>query len=369
MKKVFLLAVAALAFSCQSSKSEKIDPVTGEVIVENTTESESENKPEENAELISHPMKDNKGQVMLLMTLPANWKLHSEPGKAAMTGPNDIFVYNLPMKNFMHSNDQMMAQVYQQNGGKLRMPMTAEQVIRQDFVPIAKKDGAKLISVSPANGIAKADSAIQNMMYHIGTPSVRYDAAIGEFEDKNGNPYSIVVHVSHNTVGNMTMWNYYGQGLDAPKERYASAKSTLLNGLASLQYNPRYFDQYNQNEMNREGQSWAAHNQRMASNQRNFDAQQAAYKQKTDAINSSIMASYEARNASSDRQHNRFLNYIKGQETVTNSDGKRYQVESGSDHYWMNSDGKYIGTNDPNYDPNRNQGTVNENWNEVPMDN
>lgn len=367
MKKFVLLLVLA-AFSCQSTKSEKIDPVTGEVIAEDSAQNDAA-KEDENSELIAHPMKDNKGQVMILMTLPANWRLHSEPGKAAMTGPAGIFVYNLPFKNYMYSTDRMTTQVYQQNGGKLRTPLSAEQVIRQDFLPIAQKDGAKLISITSAPQIAKADSAIQNMMYHIGTPNVRYDAAVADFEDKDGNPFSIVVHVNHNSVGNMTMWNYSGQGLDAPKAKYASAKETLLNGLASLQYNPRYFDQYNQNEMNRESQSWAAHNQRMAANQQNFDAQQAAYRQKTEAINSSIMASYEARNASSDRQHNRFLNYIKGQETVTNSDGKRYQVESGSDHYWMNQDGQYIGTNDPNYDPNRNQGTVNQTWNEVPMDN
>ncbi len=365
MRAVFFLVVA-LTISCQSSKSEKIDPVTGQVVKDSSGDAKSQ---EENAELIPHPMTDNKGQVMLMMTLPANWKLHSEPGKAAMTGPNGIFVYNLPMKNFMYSTNAMMADIYRQNGGKLRTPLTAEQVIRQDFVPVAQREGSKLIAITQAPQIAKANGAIQGMMYQIGTPNVRYDAAIADFQDSKGNPYSIVVHVSHNSVNDMTMWNYYGQGLDAPREVYASAKSTLVNGLASLQYNPRYFDQFNRNEMTRESQSWAAHNQRMAANQRNFDAQQAAHRQKTESINASIMASYDARNASSDRQHNRFVNYIKGEETVKNPDGQRYQVQSGADHYWMNQDGDYIGTNDPNYDPNRNQGTVNQTWNEVPIEN
>jgi hypothetical protein len=162
------------------------------------------------------------------------------------------------------------------------------------------------------------------------------------------------------------MWNYYGQGLDAPEAKYESAKKTLLDGLASLQYNPRYFDKYNQNEMNRESQSWAVHNQRMSAQQKQFDAQQAIYKDKTDAINSSIMASYNERNASSDRMHNRFVNYIKDENTVVNqNDGQRYQVQTGKDHYWMNDQGQYIGTNDPNYDPNRNQGTQNQSWSEA----
>jgi hypothetical protein len=370
MKKFYLFAAVIVAVSCQSTKSERIDPVTGQVIIEEPDGETSGQAQSEYAELIPHPMIDNKGKVMLMMTLPANWKLHSEPGKAAMSGPNGIFVYSLPLKNYLHTTDPMMAQVYQQNGGKLRQPLTAEQVIRQDLLPAVQREGSRLVSVQRLPEIAKADSAIQGMMYTIGPRDARFDAAIGEFEDKDGKPFSLIVHVYWNTMGNVTMWNYSGQALDAPQDVYDSARQTLLSGLASLQYNPRYFDEFNQKEMNRESQSWAAHNSRMASNQRAFDAQQAAHREKVGAINQSIMASYESRNASTDRQHNRFLNLIKNEETVSNPhDGKRYQVESGSNHYWMNENGQYIGTNDPNYDPNRNQGNVNYNWNEVPIEN
>ena len=136
--------------------------------------------------------------------------------------------------------------------------------------------------------------------------------------------------------------------------------------MASLKYNPRYFDQYNQSEMQKESTSWAAHNQKMSTQQREFDTQQAAFKQKSEAINQSIMANYNNKNAASDRNHNRFLNYIKDENTVSNpADGQRYQVQAGANNYWMNENGQYISTDDPNYDPNRNQNTNNENWNEV----
>lgn len=346
--------------SCNSnSKTEK-----GRI--SDTTEEGAES--EQNAELIPHPMIDNKGQVMGQMTFPANWKLHNEPGKAAFSGPDDIFVYHIPMRNFMYTNDPMTANVYRQNGGKLRQPADLETIVHQDLEPIAKKEGSKLIGMYRVADIAKSDGSIQNMMYRIGPSYTKYDALVSEWEDKNGNPYAMVLHQTIADMGTMVSWSYYGHGLDAPKAKYESAKKTLLEGLASLQYNPRYFDQYNQNEMNRESSSWAAHNQRMATQQRQFDAQQAIYKDKTDAINNSIMASYNARNASSDRMHNRFVNYIKDENTVVNpNDGQRYQVQTGADQYWMNDQGQYIGTNDPNYDPNRNQGTQNQTWSEAPM--
>ena len=105
----------------------------------------------------------------------------------------------------------------------------------------------------------------------------------------------------------------------------------------------------------------AAHNERMAVMQQNFDASQRAFTEKRDAINASITANYANSNATSSRNHNRFLNYIKEEETVS-ANGQRYQVQGGSSQYWVNENGQYQGSNNPNYDPNRNQGTVNHTW-------
>ena len=365
MRKSIYLLSAVILISCNSNKSEKNaqgDATDSELATQNVDAVESA----ANAELIPHPMIDNKNQVMGHMTFPANWKLHNEPGKAAFSGPGGIFVYNIPMRNFAYTNDPMMRQAYAQAGGKLRMPLSGAEIIRQDFEPIARKEGSKLIGIHAAADIAKSDGSVQDMMYRIGPSYAKYDAVVSEWEDKDGNPYAIILHITVSDLGNMVSWNYYGQGLDVPKDKYESAKKTLVAGLTSLQYNPRYFDQYNQKEMNRESSSWAAHNQRMAQRQQQFDAQQAIFKDKSESINQSIMASYESRNASSDRMHNRFVNYIKDENTVINkSDGQKYQVQTGNDHYWMNDQGQYIGTNDPNYDPNRNQGTQNQTWNEA----
>ena len=358
MKKAILLTLIIVAVACSDRKTSG----KSAGLEEETTVAE------ENAAPMPHPLIDNKGQIMAHMTFPANWKLHNEPGKAAFTGPNKIFVYNIPMRNFAWTTDPMMANVYQQNGGKLRRPMSGEAIVKQDLEPIAKKEGSKLIRVYDAPEIAKSDGSIQDMMYRIGPSSTRYEAVVSEWEDAKGNPYAMILHISASDMGGTVMWNYYGHGLDAPKPQYESAKKTLIDGLASLQYNPRYFDRYNQQEMNRESASWAAHNQRMAARQQQFDAQQRIFREKSEAINSSIMASYNDRNASSDRTHNRFLNYIKDENTVVNpNDGQRYQVQSGSSQYWMNDQGQYIGTNDPNYDPNRNQGTQNQTWSEAQM--
>ena len=45
---------------------------------------------------------------------------------------------------------------------------------------------------------------------------------------------------------------------------------------------------------------------------------------------------------------------------VDPTSGQRYKVDSGSNQYWMNSNGEYIGTEKPGYDPN-----LDDNMNEV----
>ena len=46
------------------------------------------------------------------------------------------------------------------------------------------------------------------------------------------------------------------------------------------------------------------------------------------------------------------------------SDGSRRQVQAGKACYLIDENGNYIGTDDPNYDPNRNQGPVTHECNE-----
>lgn len=324
----------------------------------------SEDAPDEaSSEIVTQPFYDDKGQLMATVELPANWRLNNKKGGPSILGPGGISVFDIPTRNFIQSNDPMTAQAYAQNGGRLRAYTSAADIVKQDLLPVAQSEGSKLLSVTELPKVAKVDKSVSDMLFKVGPMNQQYEAVISEWEDKDGNPYAIVVHLNGSQIGNTIMWNYYCNGLNSPKARYESAKQTLVNALESMKYNPRYFDAYNQSEQNKASASWAAHYQRMQSRQQQFDAGQAAHREKWSAINESSMAAYNSANAASDRNQNRFLNYIKGEETVQNSgDGKRYQVESGYNQYYMNRDGQYIGTNDPNYDPNRDPNVNNQNW-------
>ncbi|MCY1045294.1 hypothetical protein OV208_28520 [Corallococcus sp. bb12-1] len=320
-----------------------------------------------NGKLIAHKMFDDKFQEMGNMPLPDNWVLNN--GKAAMSGPGNVNVYMLPLKTFMYSNDPMMQEWSRRSGNKMRFFNSIDAVIQEDLAPVAQRDGAKLVKQYDVPQIAAANKGFSDLLYKVGPMRQLFLARVTEWTDKKGNPYMIVMHLNATDMGNMVNWNYYCHALDAPPERYEESKKVVLNALSNTRYNPEYVQAYNQNEMARERSSWAAHNQRMQANKSAFEAQQRAFHEKNDAINTLIASNHADRDAASDRNHHRFLNYIKDEETVRSpTDGKRHQVQTGAKQYWMNGNGQYVPANDPNYDPNRDPALNGQQWHKTTIE-
>ncbi|NOK16515.1 hypothetical protein [Corallococcus carmarthensis] len=332
-----------------------------------TTQKAPQALPEPNGKLVVHKMLDNQFMEMGRLPLPDNWILNN--GKAAMSGPGNVNVYMFPLKTFMFSNDMMMREVYLRSGTPMRPFYSMDQIVQEDLIPIANQEGARLVNQYDAPPIAMADKGFSDLLYKVGPVRELFLARVTEWVDTNGQPYLLLVHLHATDLGNMVTWNYYCHALDAPKERYEESRGVVLNALANVQYNPEYVQAYNQNEMARERSSWAAHHQRMQANKAAFDAQQRAFHEKNDAINQAIASSHAQNNATSDRIHHRFMNYVKDEETVRHSgDGKRYQVQSGSNQYWMNGNGDYVPSNDPNYDPNRDPRLNHQRWHKADVD-
>lgn len=312
-------------------------------------------------EVVFKPIIDTKtNDVFAMMPVPMSWRINTT-GSATIESPDGVRVYNLPLQFFIYTDDPYTLQLYAQSGQPVRRYLEMGDLIREDLMPIAQREGSKFIKQTPIENIAKADQDYDSLLFKVVQSQQKFTAAATEWEDKNGNPYLIVVHQNASYANNMLNWGYYCQAMEAPKAIYPKAKEALLYALANTRYNPKNVEAYNIREAQKANASMAAHNERMAVMQQNFDASQRAFTEKRDAINASITANYANSNATSSRNHNRFLNYIKEEETVS-ANGQRYQVQGGSSQYWVNENGQYQGSNNPNYDPNRNQGTVNHTW-------
>jgi hypothetical protein len=79
------------------------------------------------------------------------------------------------------------------------------------------------------------------------------------------------------------------------------------------------------------------------------------------AVNDSIMnmirESYEYRQRVTDRAHQKFSDYILGVQVYTGA-GRPVQLPSGYNHAWAGSNGTYVLSNQPNFNPNNGHGNV-----------
>ena len=319
-----------------------------------------------NENVTMHPVMDQKtGMVMYQMPLPASWRISptASGDEPSIVGPGGVKVFYRNGGSYTYSNDPNTQRSYQQAGQQMRAPMEIGAYIQQDLVPGMAQKGRKLVKQIPLPQIAARNKAYSAKLIKA-MPSQQHDLAMGtEWLNNEGELLFMIVNMTINQGQNDVYWYASLQALTADKSTYENAKMALINGLVNTQDNPQQIAAYNANEEQKANQSWAQHNGRMQQNQAAFDQQQATHRSTWDAVNNASMNAYNDRNASQDRMQHQTINSIYEENTVTNpTNGQNYQVDAGSDQYWMNSNGEYIPSNDGTYNPNADQNVNNQTW-------
>jgi len=316
-----------------------------------------------------HPVMDAKtGMVSYQMPLPASWKIVTPqtPQDPHIVGPGGVKIYYRSGSTNTYSNDPNMQQTYQMAGQAMRPPMEISAYLQQDLVPQMTGNGFQLMKQYPIPQVAERNRAYSAKLFKV-APSRDQQFALGtEWRNQEGKPLFMIVNMSVSQGQNDVFWFTNMQALTAEEDQFEFAKRALLNGIINTQDDPQQIAAYNANEQQKANQSWSQHNTKMQQNQRNFDQQQATHRSTTDAVNKASMDSYNSRMESMDNNQRGFTNYIKDEYTVANpGDGQQYQVESGSNQYWMNNNGEYIPSNNATYDPNADNAVNNQSWQEV----
>ncbi len=367
MRWQFIFLSALLFSACnQSSESRS----TAETTTSEKTENGSNVKASTSSweQLKMYSFRDQSGNVVAEMPFPESWDVaeNHAKGEPTITGPYQTRITDYPIQIFMNVTDPRLQQAYYQSGQQMRAMPGIEELIQQDIAPWCAQYGYNLVKYYEVPEVSKADKWYSDQLYKA-VPSEGRVVAIGtDWQTSDGKPYFLLLHLSVSNTAEMQNWSYWSSGLEADPEYFDRAKKQLLFSLASVRYALEPIAEYNQREAQKAGASWAAHNQRMAQNQAAFEAQQRAFVNKSNAINDAIMNGWRERNASSDRQHEQFVDVITERTKVTNSStGQTYKVQSGYNQYWMNSNGEYISTNQSDYNPNLDDAMNNQRWEEL----
>ncbi len=304
---------------------------------------------------------------MSQIPLPESWKIVTPKSSEDpnIIGPNGIKVYYRAGGSYVFSQDPYMQQAYAQSGQQMRPPIDLQQIIEQDLKPQLSQHGLKFVRMYALPEIAQRNQTYFSKLYKAMPSQEYFNVAGSDWDDGKGNSIFVTVNQMISDGQGTVFWYYSLTALEAPHEDFDHAKKTFIYGLVNTQDNPAQIQAHNLSEQQKSTQSWNQHNARMQQNQQNFERQQAIHKSTSDAINRSINSTYESQNAASDRIQDKQINVIRDESTVTSPyDGEQYQVDSGADHYWMNSDGEYIPSDNPNYNPNLDPNN-NREWQQV----
>jgi len=305
---------------------------------------------------------DGKGGVAAVIPMPSSWKYVN----GGIAGPNGIKISDFPARSFMVSYDQSLQQVYSQSGQQMRQLPGFDQLVQEDFIPWGNSRGLQYVKSYEIPEVGKIDKWYSDQLYKA-MPSRSDVTAYGiDFKTNDGKPYFVLVHLNASTTQNMQNWYYFYSGLEADADHFEAAKKQYIFSLANTRYNLEPIAAYNKAEMQRIGQNWASFNQRMAQNQASFEASQRAHVNKSNAINDAIMSGWKASNASSDKQQEQRIDGIYERTNVQNTaTGQNYKVQEGSNQYWMNNNGEYIGTQLQGYNPNLDENMNGQKWEEL----
>lgn len=310
----------------------------------------------------------------------AKWSVASPDGA--------IRFQTLPIHAWGWASDPMMLQqmqmMQQQGGCEIGSAIDATRYMREVFAP-RELQGATIVDVRDNDPATRElrDQAARNMpklqQYSGGGRiDVEADAVIARLRWEDGTEGIALVSVLNFITdmpnqftggmqrlvnGNATERSY----IRFPAARRAEAETLLANLKSSYRTNPQwkeaiegYFARMRQQQDVIHHQRMAAiaeqtaanargHAQRMADIQRQGDANTARFQQRMAGMDSS-MRSWEATQSSQDRMHTAFVQSIREVETWQGGDGK-VELSSGYSQAWSRSDGSYILSNSPSFDP------------------
>jgi len=290
------------------------------------------------------------GLVSGTIPFPSNWR-RSKQKEFLFEGPNNIRVSGAFNSSFMFTNNQEVAWLFQQQGIQNVPPMSIDQIINQFFMPHARKTGRTLTNKYPLPELAKSIKLLISQFY-VSMPTQKDIKAYGlEWKDNNGMSYITVLHIEVAYTNNSSSWNFINQYLEAPHGQFKKAKEAFLYGLANTKYNPQWILARNRKDSKISDRQYQGHLSRMAAINARGNASRSVGDTYSEILDISH-AGYLRRNDINSNGHSKTMNMVNGRTVIGNhSTGEHYNVQSGSNYYWVNNNGKYFGTNNSLYDP------------------
>ena len=301
------------------------------------------------------------GMVDSYIPFPASWKESKQEG-FLYEGPNNVRVSAAFTSLFQFTNNQELLWTWQQQGIQNVPPMPLEQIIETYFMPVAEQTGRTLTKTYPLPELANTMGLFYGQLF-VSVPIQReVNSYALEWKDDKGISYITTLTVNISYSLNSSTWFFTGQYLEAPNAYFEEAKKAFLYGLIHTEANSEWVLAINQRDAKRAGQAYQAHLGRMAIINARTNTSRSVGDVYSEILDINH-AGFLKRSDMNDAGHENSINTIGERVVISNSNtGENYNVQAGSKYYWVNSEGKYFGTDNSLYDPRTDNRINNTEW-------
>lgn len=296
------------------------------------------------------------------MPLPATWSQLTNNKEFAYEGPNNIRVSNSQGGSFIFTNNPGFAQMMQEQGTANQPPMSIEQITQNFFMPVAGETNRQLIRTYELPELASKSLQDNSKIYSSMPQQLDAKSYALEWRDDKGMSFVSIVNVNIAYSQPSSYWILMNQYLEAPHEYFPAARDALINGLINSQTNPQWLAALNQRSQQNIQASNQGHQARMGALRAAGDAATQIGKTYSE-ISDINHQGYMNRDRANSAGHQNTINALGDRTVIANPDnGQRYNVESGSNQYWVNPNDGYFGSDNPNYDPRQDPNLNQQEW-------
>ncbi len=330
-----------------------------------------------------HEFRDARtGLVVNSTEYPGNWQVISKPTYTIdqkiplflmqIQGPDNLKTFNTPIKFNLHYPNYQTAQLmrqYSSTASMIRPIISNAQIMEEEVNSRMTQSGFQLVG---QKHIPRAKRYLRNMLNKSGGQQAQLDHYVTEWTNNKGQKALVTlikIAMTQPLLSNdsMVFWFYSLDYVFVDDHKLDETINKLLDATEATKDNPQWKQYMAQLSQQRAREAARKHQRNMQNRQVAFNAHQQKMK--------GIWAAQDANHASfmgrtfgqgSDVGQKRFINMINEQETVYNpSTGRNYQVQAGSNEYWMDSDGNYVKNDNYFYNPNGDINLNNRSWTKV----
>ncbi|WP_396600335.1 hypothetical protein [Algibacter sp. R77976] len=313
----------------------------------NLTKLQSSKKVEH--KIIFHKLGDpQRNMAMCYLPLPSDWVLKNKPDSegAQIFGPNDTKVFQTKINEFVYSQLPGYNQMSLEMGKQIKPLQSTEQITKQVLVPLAAKEGAKLTKQYKVPQLKAFDENYEQFVFKPLPMQKTFDALATEWVSKDNKRAIIIIRQYITYTQEACYWGYTLNMMETSDANFEIAKTRYFYALENTKFNPKWLQTRYMEDAQESARLGKLHQERM----RGLIAEGEA-----------IVRRGRAHSAMIDRKHKQFMDVHLERQTVSTG-STNYQVDAGSNVYWINGNGEYIPTDNVNFDPNLDPNLNNETW-------